>query len=217
MSWLAVLTLAALALAVAVFVLRLPRGGWTLFAAALLFGLTGYAVQGSPGLPASPKAARADLRQTGEQMVTARRQFFDQNRQPPRWTLTGDGFARRGDYEKAAEFYRIAVAQDPRDQEGWLALGMALVEHAEGNLTPAATYAFEQARAIAPRNGGPQYFLGLVALNAGDLARAQALWSDALRLAPANAPWREAVAFQNARLGEIIQMREAGEAAPVTK
>ncbi len=209
MSWVAIIALAAAALAAAIVLLRLPRGGWTLFAATLLFGLAGYAVQGSPGMPAAPKAARADQPQTGEQMVTARRQFFETGRLPPRWTLTADAFARRGDYARAAEFYRIAVEQDPQDQEGWLALGMALIEHAEGNLTPAATYAFERAREIAPGNGGAQYFLGLVALNRGELARTLELWRDALRQAPPDAPWRAAVAFQTDRLGEVIRMQEA--------
>ena len=54
MSWLAILALAALGFVVAAFALKLPRASWTLFAAALLFGLAGYATQGAPEQPAAP-------------------------------------------------------------------------------------------------------------------------------------------------------------------
>ena len=56
MIWLAVLALAALGFRFAVWLFGLARSGWTLFGAALLFGLTGYAQQGSPGQPAAPGA-----------------------------------------------------------------------------------------------------------------------------------------------------------------
>ena len=204
MSWAFIIALAALAFALAVFTLRLSRSGWTLFGAALLFGLAGYAMQGSPDLPASPRQGAAMNPANGEQMVASRRQFFDRDRQPSNWIVTADAFARRGDYQRAAEFYRAAIARNPEDQEAWLALGMALVVHADNFSTPASQFAFERALEISPANGGAQYFLGLAALNSGELEKARDWWSRALAAAPADAPWREAVAFQNRRLGEAL-------------
>ena len=58
-GWLAVAALALAAFALAAFLLRLPREGLTLFGAVLVFGLAGYAWQGSPGQPSAPKPAAA--------------------------------------------------------------------------------------------------------------------------------------------------------------
>ena len=54
-GWFAVAALALAAFALAVLVMKLPRHGLTLFGAALVFGLAGYAWQGSPGQPSAPK------------------------------------------------------------------------------------------------------------------------------------------------------------------
>ncbi len=196
MSWVVILALAAVAFVLGAVVLRLDRSGWALFGAALLFGLTGYALQGSPELPAQPAIAAAQSNDAGARMVAARRQFFDAGRMPSNWVVTADAFARRGDYEEAAQFYRAAVENDSNDTEGWIALGLALIQHADGNVTPPALYALKQARAIAPANGAAQYFLGLASLQGGDVARAREYWADALAQAPGNAEWREAVQLQ---------------------
>ncbi len=204
MSWLSVILLAGAAFAAAVFLLKVNRGGWSLLGAALLFGLTGYALQGSPGQPAAPGAAVERERLDGGLLVEGRREFFDTSQLPSRWTLTGDGFARRGDYAQASGFYRSATQENPQDSEAWLALGIALVEHAEGNLTPGALYAFERAQQLDEDNGGPRYFLGVSWLRAGDAARAVELWRDALESAPEAAGWREALALRLERLESMI-------------
>jgi len=54
MTWVLVLGLAALVFAAMVFLGRLPRTGWEVTGAALLFGLAGYALQGHPGEPGAP-------------------------------------------------------------------------------------------------------------------------------------------------------------------
>ena len=75
MSWLAILALAAFGFVFAVFALKLPRASWTLFAAALLFGLAGYATQGAPEQPAAPKEGQILDPQSGEAMVEARKEY----------------------------------------------------------------------------------------------------------------------------------------------
>ena len=60
MTWLAVIALAAVVFAIAAFGFGLFRGLWSSLAAALGFGLAGYAMQASPDLPAAPKSAIAD-------------------------------------------------------------------------------------------------------------------------------------------------------------
>ncbi len=205
MSWLPVILLAALTFAVAVFLIKVRKAGWTLLAATLLFGLTGYALQGSPGQPAAPGAASQQEAVDGELLVTARREYFTEPQLPSRWIITGDGFARRGDFSQAAAFYRNATEENPRDLEAWLALGIALVEHAEGNLTPAALYAFERAQQIDGTNGGARYFLGMSWLRAGQAGRTAQLWREALANAPEGAEWRESLALRLMRLERLLE------------
>ncbi len=203
MSWLPILFLAAIAFVVAAFILRLPRYTWTLFAAALLFGLTGYAMQGSPGQSAAPAVPRDQIVQDGELLVAARREFYG-NGLPSRFVITADAFARRGQYAKAASFLRNAVAENPGDDEAWLALGNVLVEHAEGQLTAPALYAYSKADDVRPGQAAPTYFLGLTYLRAGQPERTLELWRELLEGAPADAEWRAALAERLARLEDML-------------
>lgn len=204
MSLLPVMALAALAFLTAVVLLRLPRAGYSLLGAALLFGLAGYALQGSPGLPDAPARPITDSRVTGELLVEARREFFDPAILPSRFLITSDAYARRGDYLRAAGFAESAVEENPNDAEAWTALGNALVEHAEGRLTPAALYAYGQAERRAPGSPAPGYFLGLALLRGGEPERTRAIWAELLAAAPADAPWRPVLAERLARLDSVL-------------
>lgn len=205
MNWLPIIALAAVAFIVAATVLRVPRSGWTLLGAALLFGLAGYALHGSPGQPAASGTAAIEQAVDGELLIDARREFFDTSQFPARWIVTGDSYLRRGDFARAAGFYRNAVEEDQGNLEAWLALGIALVEHADGNLTPAALEAFERAQEADDENGGPRYFLGLSWLRAGEAERTRELWREALQKAPEDAVWRESLALRLMRLETLMQ------------
>ena len=204
MSWVPVVVLAALAFLAAALFLRLPRGGYALTGAALLFGLAGYALQGSPGAPSVPGATRAEAQGIGALLVEARREFHDPAILPSRLLITSDAFARRGDYVRAADFARGAVIENPADSEAWTALGNVLTEHAGGRLTPAAIQAFREAERRAPASPAPGYFLGLALLRAGEPVEARAVWAGILGRAPASAPWRPILAERLARLDALI-------------
>ncbi len=215
MGWIFAIALATAAFLLVIFVLRLPRAGWTLFAAALVFGLAGYALQGWPDLPSAPRAATQNADRSGEMLVIARREFFDSQVLPSRYVITADAFARRGQYEDAANFLRNAVSENPRDGEAWLALGNALVEHAGGQLTPAASHAFNRAAEVLPGNPAPGYFLGLAMLRSGEPDQTLALWNELLENAPADAPWREGLTLRIEQLKLLLsQMPGASIAAP---
>ena len=203
-GWLAV---AALALAVLVFaavVGKLPREALTLFGAVLVFGLAGYAWQGSPGLPSAPKPASPKASEEGAAMVEGRAALFDRTVQPPSYLVTSDAFARRGQFQDAAALLQKGLKENPRDTEGWLALGMALVGHADGFVTPAAVQAFGRAKAIDPRNPGAEYFLGAAYLRSGEIIAARNVWAGLLANTPKDAPWREALTADVARLDDMI-------------
>lgn len=203
-GWLGIVVLALAAFALAAFVLRLPREGWAVFAAILLLGITGYAWQGSPNQSGSPKAQSAETQQSGEEMVEARRALFDPVKAKPDWLTLSDGYARRGRFDEAAKALRGGLNGNPDHLEGWLALGMALVGHSDGNVTPAASYAYSQARQIDPSNPAADYFLGFSYLQTGEVRAARSVWGSLLDRSPEDAPWREELESRVERLDQMI-------------
>ncbi len=128
---------------------------------------------------------------------------------PSRFVVTADAFTRQGQHGLAANFLRNAVAENPSDGEAWVALSNALVEHADGQLTAAALYAYSQAEQVAPENPAPTYFLGLSFLRAGEPGKTLGLWRELLETAPEEAEWREPLAARLARLETMLGMAPA--------
>jgi cytochrome c-type biogenesis protein CcmH len=203
-AWLAVGALALAAFGFAVAVLKLPREGMTLFAAVLVFGLAGYAWQGSPGLASAPKPRLEKAGEQGTAMVEGRAALFDRTLPAPDYLVTSDAFARRGQFEAAAGLLHKGLRQHPQDLESWLALGMSLVGHADGYVTPAAVQAFGRAKAIDPDHPGAQYFLGTAYLQSGEIIAARNVWAGLLKDSPPDAPWRPDLEAQIARLDDMI-------------
>lgn len=208
MTWLAVclLTLAAFA-ALAVW-LRVPRSKWAISGAALLLGLAGYAMQASPGQPGAPKIT-AQQPGVDPGASIAARGLLDESEIPTtnQWIVIADAMARRGQHADAAKVLLGALDDDPKNAQAWLALGNALVAHADGMLTPAALHAYQRAGQAAPDSPGPPYFLGLALAQSGRFGEARELWGDLLDETPADAPWRNMLAEQLARLDLVIAAR----------
>ena len=185
------LLLAALALGV----LRLSglRGGLLTFAAAaLMLGAAGYALSGRPGLPGSPRLGQATT-SAPTPLTGARQLFLGRFSTSDHWLIISDSLASRGKTQDAVGILGSAIRAHPRDYGLWVGLGNALTDHSRG-ITPAARYAFQRARQLAPNAPAPDYFEGLALLRSGDSAGAYALWSSLLERAPANAQWRPLVA-----------------------
>lgn len=203
-GWLAVLALALASFALAAFMLRLPKEGYALFGSVLLFGLAGYAWQGSPAQPGSPKAAMVQEPRSGEDMINARSSLFEETQQKPNFLVTSDAFARRGKFDDAAGLLRKGLEDNPDHLEGWLALAMALTAHADGFVTPAAVHAYDRARAIDPANPATDFFLGFSFLQGGEIRKARNVWASLLARSPEDAPWREDLEGRVAQLDDMI-------------
>jgi len=205
MSWFPIIVLAVLALGFAIFVLKLEKRAWTMFAAVLTFGLAGYATQAAPEMPGAPKQARSvEKRASGEAMVESRRAMFNPDLPQTPYLTLSDGQARAGDFAAAAEFLRKGVNDNPQHAEAWLALGNALVEHAEGNLTPASLYAYSKADAAAPGHPGIAYYLGVALIRSGRPVEARGVWAEMLADAPEDAPFRAELTERIQRLDEML-------------
>ncbi|RPF72488.1 tetratricopeptide repeat protein [Aurantiacibacter spongiae] len=205
MTWLPVVALAAIAFAVAAFVLKLPRGAWTTLGAALVFGLAGYAMQARPGLPASPTASGDGSDPVLFDVVETRRELIDLPEQSSAPLLvTADAMARRGRYVDASHLLAGILQNDPRDFEAWLAQGNALLEHAGGVLTPSALYAYRRAAALKPEHLAPGYFIGLALIRSGRPAEAAEVWRATLASGPADAKGRALLELQVERLAALL-------------
>lgn len=213
MGWILIIALALAAFLLAALWYNLPREGWTLFAATLVFGLAGYAWQSNALQPSSPKAMMEQAPRSGEDMVNARRALFDENDPKPDYLMLSDGFARRGQFDDAAGLLRQGLAENPQHVEGWLALGLALVEHGEGFVTPPARHAYDRAYAADPENPAAPFMLGFAYLRSGDLREASAVWGELLEKTPEGAPWREDLQLRRDALDAMIARQMAAPAS----
>ncbi|NKJ43616.1 tetratricopeptide repeat protein [Novosphingobium sp. SG720] len=211
MTWVLVLAVAGVAFAAMVLIGRLPRTGWEVTGAALLFGLAGYALQGHPGLPGAPTPAVENAAVADATLLKERQQMGNSFAKGRSWLILADGLTRQGQYRAAADVLGKAARENPDDADVEVALGNALVGHSEGLITPAAQYAFRRAAAIDPNHPGPPFFMGLALAQSGRLVDARAMWVDLLARSPADAPYRPDLA---ARLERLDQMIAASGGAP---
>lgn len=209
MGWVLVIAMAAAAFGLLVLVLKAPRRSWEALAAALIFGLAGFALQGRPDLAGAPKIPAQKVSQGGAALVEARRQLSGGGPiAGNRLMIVADGFSRDGEYALASELLLGVVDKEPRNTEAWLALANNLMAHAEGVLTPAAQYAFGKAAQADPAHPGPSFFLGLALAQNGDLAAGRAQWAGLLERSPPDAPWRKDLEARLAELDTFIAKQQ---------
>ncbi|WP_152569441.1 MULTISPECIES: tetratricopeptide repeat protein [Sphingomonas] len=177
---------------------KLRGAAFQLALAALMIGSAGYALQGRPELAGAPKAA--GQRAAPLPLTKPRQAMFGQFNAADRWLIIADGYESRGETADAVGIIRAGLRAHPNDPALWVGMGNALVDHA-GMLTPAATIAFERARAAAPNHPAPLFFQGLALARSGQNEQALALWQQALKLTPPTTSYRPFIAEGIAALG----------------
>jgi cytochrome c-type biogenesis protein CcmH len=210
MIWALVIALALAVFAVMAWLLRVPRACWEVVGSALLLAIAGYAFQGSPGLRGAPKAPAEKIGGVPGEAIAERQKLAAGDIAGNKHVVIADALARHGQYADAAEVLRGAVEDDPANAEAWLAMGNALVAHADGTISPAAIYAYGQAARAAPDSAGPPFFLGMALIQSGRLGEGRALWANLLARTPKDAPWHGDL---EKRLGELDAYLAQQEAA----
>ena len=207
MTWLVVIGLGLVAFAALALLGKASRGAWEAIGAALLLGFAGYAWQGTPRQPGAPKPPAekiAGAAAVAERQAMAKGDPDSGDPMADKHVVIADALARHGQFADAAEVLRGAVERKPDNAEAWLAMGNALVGHAEGNLSPAAIYAYGQAAKASPANPGPPFFLGMALLRSGRLQEGRAVWAELLGRTPADAPWRADLAGRLTELDAFL-------------
>lgn len=212
-GWIALGLLAVVSLAGLVVLGRLQKGYWQIAAAAVLLGMTGYALQGRPSVQSAPGKALAAKEDAAIQLVEMRADMDQSFGGAKRWLVTADSFAKQGDYKLSASYIQSGLKQNPQDPDLWSALGLQLMLASNGEMSPPAQLAFDKARAIRPNYPSPYYFAGLSRLFRGDVGGAILFWEKTLSLATPNAKWKSRLESQ---LGgaRALQMQIEASAAP---
>lgn len=203
--WLLALGLGAMALMVA---LRLGRALWSFVGAALMLGAAGYALQGSPSLPASPvqTALRAPAEDPG--LTNLRDNMLGRYTLDSAYLTASDAMMRAGDARSAVRVLLGGINRIPRSMALWTALGTAFSIH-DGTLSPPSRFAFDQAMRLAPRHPAPPFFLGLAYIRADDFAAARPLWARAVALSPEGTSYRRDILVRLALLDRLLAEQAA--------
>jgi cytochrome c-type biogenesis protein CcmH/NrfG len=214
-GWVAIGLLAAVSLSALVLIGRLQKGYWQIAAAAVLLGMTGYALQGRPSVQSAPAKSLAAKEDAAVQLVEMRADMDQSFGGAKRWLVTADAFAKQGDYRLSASYIQAGLKQNPNDPDLWSALGLQLMLASNGEMSLPAQLAFDKARTIRPNYPAPYYYAGLSRLFSGNIDSAILFWEKALSLATPNAKWRPRLESQLA--GAKALQAQVGANAPAPK
>ena len=112
---------------------------------------------------------------------------------PQGWQMLAWSYMRTNRPADAAIAYGRAVALDPKNPEYLSAQGEAMVQAADGKISPDAAAIFRRATAADPTDPRARYFLAMFKDQQGDRNGAMTDWIALLKSAPADAPWLPAV------------------------
>lgn len=214
MGWVMLIGIALVAAAL-LWRLGVPKILWTSTAAALIFGAAGYALQGSPNLPASPAKGEISKLDVAADIVELRSAFFGRFTLDAAYQTAADAMIRSNDPSSAVKVTLGGIDKIPRSVALWTQLGTVLVTHDGGNLSPAALFAFRRAMFISPRHPGPPFFLGLGYAQSGQLQNARLWWQRSLDLSPPGASYRTAIQERLMLLDQfILSTQQQGQGAP---
>lgn len=202
--WLLLLGAGAMGLLVA---FRVARPLWALLGAALMLGATGYALQGSPLLPASSVRSTPVGLPDDPALLDLRGRMLGQYSLDAAYITAADAMLRTGNKRAAVRVLLGGLNRIPRSMALWTALGTAYAAH-DGQVSPAARFAFDQAMRLAPRHPAPPFFLGLAHIRADDYAAARPLWARAVALSPEGASYRRDIAIRLALLDQLLAERQ---------
>jgi cytochrome c-type biogenesis protein CcmH len=211
MSWIILAAFAVVAFAALWRFGALPRSALELTGAALIVGIVGYAIQGSPAQPGSPITARDEGTPVDPAFTAIRQQLTGRFGESAQYMDFSEKMIGWGRTREAVILMRTGIARDPKNPELWIGLGNALVAHGDGLITPAAIFAYEQAGRLAPQHPGPPFFMGLALAQSGRIDEAKTVWTALFARAPKDAPWRPEL---QSRLATLAAMSAMSEGAP---
>ena len=182
----------------------------------ILGGVNLYAYLGTPELPsvsnlqppttAAPKTqdAVAGLGQIDTLITKLEARLQANPKDSEAWRMLGWAQFNKQNYAASAEAYVKAVEIDPANIDYRSAYAEALVQAAEGIVTPKAQSLIAEVLAKDPMNFRARFYDSLAHEQAGDQEGALDRWTALLAASPADAGWRADVVARIVNLGKAM-------------
>lgn len=207
-----------------------PRPAWTGRRLALIvvpavaaISLAGYAVLGSPSLPAQPAAGRPEVAARTQLMAAVAEVEARLSAAPDDiagWRVIAPVYMRLGRYADAVGAYRRLLALEGESADRQTDLAEALMALEGGIPTGEALALLKAAAASDPAHVRSRYYLAIEATHAKRLDEAETLWRRVIALSGENDPWmdfaRRGLAFVEAGGAETPDTETPGTEAPAT-
>ncbi len=140
--------------------------------------------------PGAPPAEQAEAdAEVGRLVAGLESRLADNPDDAEGWRMLGWSYYNLRRFPDAARAYARAVALNPEGEGYQSAYGEALVQAADGQVTPEALAAFTRANALDGQDARARYFLGIQKAQSGNLAGAIDDWMRLLGDSQADAPW----------------------------
>ena len=189
-------------------VARVAKPLWGFVGAGLMLGAAGYAWQGRPELPGTPRTAHRDVEPVDIAADDLRDAIWGQFTYDYAYAVAADGLARAGATQAAVNAALGGLQGNPKSARLWTRLGTAILAHDGGRvLSPAAKLAFAQGIANAPNHPGPYFYYGMALIQIGNLPAAKRAWLAALKRSRPDASYRVDLATRLVLLDRLMAMR----------
>ncbi len=182
-----------------------------------LISLAIYLSLGSPSMPGMPQSARLQSTPGGginELVAKVEAQLRETPEDGRGWDAIAPVYLRLQRFDDAARAYAQAIrlqGETPRRLRGF---AEATVQANNGIVVDLARKAYAQVLQLEPKNPEARFWLAMADEQEGKFKEAEKGYTDVLKNAPADAPWRAVV---QARLKEIHTKSGAATEAPAVK
>ena len=178
MLWLFFVVMSLMAIAFVIWPLLKDLPGQTLLVGISIVVITGSAAGLYNELGSPDVASGASQSPDVSRMVTSLAERLQ--RQPDDidgWVMLGRSYVTLGNYPEAVRAYARAVElESAQNAQTLVALGVALVEGNERQITPRAASVFDKALALEPNNPEALFWGGISAFNSGNSSLAADRW-----------------------------------------
>lgn len=173
-----------------------------------------YLALGRPALPSRFYDAEAERQTAGNQMLAevegmvARlaAKLKTEPNNPQGWRMLGWSYVQLGRVKEGIDALARAITLDPENAALRAQYGEALVQDADGNVTPDALAAFDEALRRDPKDPRARFYKGLSLVQSGKDKEALDLWTQIIRDAPNDAEWLPGLRAQAQELATKLKL-----------
>ena len=182
--------------------------------AIIALSLASYLALGRPTLPSRFYDAKVENDASGNQMLAEINGMVErlaaklktQPNDAKGWRMLGWSYVQLGRVKEGIDALARAVTLDPDNAALRSQYGEALVQDADGNVTPDALATFDEALKRDPKDPRARFYKGLNLVQSGRDKEALDLWVQIIRDAPADAEWLPGLRAQAQELATKLKL-----------